>query len=246
MSPAIQAWKDVDPAVSIAPADYLDTALPGPGIVCRFWVAAKATDNGNGTWHYEYAVHNLNADRCAGAFSIPVDRNVTVSNIGFHGVFADSSEPFPNTAANPDNWVGTFANGAVTWACPEAYLPPNGDNGNALRWGTMYNFRFDANIAPSLNAAQATIGLYKPPTAANPATSATAPITVPGTPCGSADFNCDGDAGTDADIQAFFACLAGVCPAPPCTNNADFNGDGDVGTDADIEAFFRVLAGGPC
>jgi hypothetical protein len=64
--------------------------------------------------------------------------------------------------------------------------------------------------------------------------------------CGSADFNCDGDFGTDADIEAFFACLAGTCPAAPCTSSADFNHDGDVGTDADIEAFFRVLAGGTC
>jgi hypothetical protein len=64
--------------------------------------------------------------------------------------------------------------------------------------------------------------------------------------CGSADFNCDGDVGTDADIEAFFACIAGTCPQPPCMSSGDFNGDGDVGTDADIEAFFRVLAGGTC
>jgi len=71
-------------------------------------------------------------------------------------------------------------------------------------------------------------------------------ILSPGSTCGSADFDCDGDVGTDADIEAFFACLAGNCPAPPCTSTADFNGDGDVGTDMDIEAFFRVLAGGTC
>jgi hypothetical protein len=64
--------------------------------------------------------------------------------------------------------------------------------------------------------------------------------------CGTADFNCDGDVGTDADIESFFACLAGNCPAAPCANTADFNFDGDIGTDADIEAFFRVLAGGAC
>jgi hypothetical protein len=64
--------------------------------------------------------------------------------------------------------------------------------------------------------------------------------------CGSADFNCDGDVGTDADIEAFFACLAGACPSAPCTSTADFNADGDIGTDADIEAFFRVLGGGTC
>jgi hypothetical protein len=65
-------------------------------------------------------------------------------------------------------------------------------------------------------------------------------------PCGSADFDCDGDIGTDADIEAFFACLAGNCPSAPCASNADFNGDGDIGTDGDIEAFFRVLGGGTC
>ncbi len=61
---------------------------------------------------------------------------------------------------------------------------------------------------------------------------------------GHADFNHDGDLGTDADIAAFFACLAGNC----CTNcgSVDFNGDGDLGTDADIAAFFRILAGGGC
>lgn len=62
--------------------------------------------------------------------------------------------------------------------------------------------------------------------------------------CGSADFNHDGDMGTDADIEAYFSCLSGLC-CPMC-GSADFNADGDVGTDADIEAFFRVLGGQPC
>jgi hypothetical protein len=64
--------------------------------------------------------------------------------------------------------------------------------------------------------------------------------------CGSADFNCDGDAATDEDIEAFFACIAGACPPAPCRLTSDFNGDGDSATDLDIEAFFRVLAGGSC
>jgi hypothetical protein len=64
--------------------------------------------------------------------------------------------------------------------------------------------------------------------------------------CGTSDFNGDGDFGTDADIEAFFACLAGDC-CPTCyPGGSDFNADGDFGTDADIEAFFRVLSGGPC
>ncbi len=63
-------------------------------------------------------------------------------------------------------------------------------------------------------------------------------------PCGTADFDHDGATGTDADIEAFFSCLAGNC-CPTC-DSADFNNDGDTGTDLDIEAFFRVLAGGNC
>jgi|GEM_PF-1973657 hypothetical protein len=64
--------------------------------------------------------------------------------------------------------------------------------------------------------------------------------------CGTADFDGDGDSGTDADIEAFFACLAGSCCDTCYPGGADFNADGDSGTDADIESFFRVLAGGPC
>ena len=59
-----------------------------------------------------------------------------------------------------------------------------------------------------------------------------------------ADFDGDGDVGTDADIEAFFRCLAGTCCAT-CLS-IDFNGDGDMGTDFDIHAFFVALGGGGC
>jgi hypothetical protein len=74
------------------------------------------------------------------------------------------------------------------------------------------------------------------------ATAYTGPVVL--NVAGSADFNGDGEFGTDADVEAFFACLAGNCCA--LCWSADFDGNGDVGTDADIEAFFRVLAGGAC
>lgn len=64
--------------------------------------------------------------------------------------------------------------------------------------------------------------------------------------CGTADFDGDGDAGTDADIEAFFSCLSGNCCATCSSSGSDFNADGDAGTDADIESFFQVLAGGSC
>jgi hypothetical protein len=69
-------------------------------------------------------------------------------------------------------------------------------------------------------------------------------VTPGGIPCWSADFDGDGQAATDADIEAFFACIGGCC-CPLC-GLADFDSDGDAGTDADIETFFRILSGGPC
>jgi hypothetical protein len=75
---------------------------------------------------------------------------------------------------------------------------------------------------------------------------ATFTVGTTGPTCGTSDFNGDGDFGTDADIEAFFACLGGTC-CPTCfEGGSDFNGDGDFGTDQDIESFFRVLAGGNC
>jgi hypothetical protein len=78
-------------------------------------------------------------------------------------------------------------------------------------------------------------------------TSSPAVVTVTScTNCGTSDFNGDGYFGTDADIEAFFACLGGSCCAECYEGGSDFNADGDFGTDADIESFFRVLGGGPC
>ncbi|MBS0196922.1 MAG: hypothetical protein JSR77_09200 [Planctomycetes bacterium] len=225
MSPGIQAWKDADPTVSITTADYVDTSMGTPGIVARFWVAGKATDNHNGTWHYEYAVYNHNADRAGGGFSIPVLPGVGVSGVGFSGTFAHSGEPYPNTAANIDAWPAAASSGAVTWTTPEPYLPPNGANANALRWGTMYNFRFDADVAPVTG--NASIALFKPG-AISSVTAAGLP--VPGNPPCPADFNQDG--GIDgADVEAFFTSWE------LGDSSADFNHDGGV-DGADVEAFF--------
>ncbi|MFN0137483.1 MAG: dockerin type I domain-containing protein [Phycisphaerae bacterium] len=218
-SPAIRAWKDVDPSVSINVADYVDNSLPGPGIVCRFWVAAKATDNGDGTWHYEYAVFNLNSDRAGGGFIVPVSRGVTVSNIGFHGVFSHSGEPYPNTATNPANWIGAPSDNSVRWVTAESYLPPNGDNANALRWGTLYNFRFDADVAP--RSGDVSVVLFKPGDVQSAEATA---IVVPGIP-----GDVTGDGHVDLNDLALLLTAFGTCSSDAGFNAAaDVNGNGCV------------------
>jgi hypothetical protein len=151
--PAIAAWKDLDPGVTLAPAEYTDPNLPeGPPIVARFWVGAKASDNGDGTWHYEYAVHNLNSDRGAGSFSVPVSGQLSITNLGFHHPPSHSGEPYSNAP-----WDVAVTGDAVTFATTPYASDPNA---NAIRWGTLYNFRFDASTAPT--AGTAVLGLFKP------------------------------------------------------------------------------------
>ncbi len=227
--PAIKAWKDADPAVSLVAADYIDTSLGLPGIVARFWVAGRATSNGDGTWHYEYAVHNLNADRCAGGFSIPAGPGVTVSNVGFHGIFTHTGEPYPNSAANPAAWANTLAAYELTWAC--APYSGNGNTSNALRWGTMYNFRFDSNTPPTTG--NGSIALFKPGALGE---IAVAGIPVPGLPPCRADYNSDGSVDGD-DVITFFALW------DSSDILADITRDGGVDGDDVIDFFQRWDSG---
>jgi hypothetical protein len=249
-NPGIVVWRTVDSTVTQVTVDDDTMVNPGTGyrhpdgtpiagnfIRARFWVAAKATSIGGGLYRYEYAVYNHNHDRAAQAFALPVPAGAAVSDITFHAPQWHSGEPYSNTAWSSARVGDTIVFSTQTFA--------QNANANALRWGELFNFGFTTNVVPvSGNAA---LTLFKPSGAGQPAGLAVAGVPVPTTAhCGSADFDCDSDVGTDADIEAFFACLAGNCPAAPCTSNADFNGDGDVGTDADIEAFFRVLGGGTC
>lgn len=130
--PAIRAWKDTDPSVV-----ETDIRVPDEGLMI---VGAKVTDLGDGFWHYEYAVQNLNSYRSARAFSVPIDPTSKIRNVGFHDVPYHSSEPWMGT-----NWQAIVSNGFITWTTNDYTTNPAA---NALRWGTLYNFRFDANRPP--------------------------------------------------------------------------------------------------
>lgn len=151
----IRAWQDTDPTVT-----ETDIEVPNDGL---YIVSSKATDNGNGTWHYEYAVQNLNANRGISSFSIPIDPAATVSNIGFHDVDYHSGDGEGNVNRDGTDWPGVKSGGNVVWTMADV-----GANSNALLWGTMYNFRFDANRPPAGINPNATLTHWR---AGSPATS---------------------------------------------------------------------------
>ncbi len=169
---AIEAWKTADPSVTQTYAD-----VQGEG---RFIVSSRATDLGTGEWRYEYAVHNLTSHRSGRSFSVPVPAGATVSGIGFKDIDYHSGDPFAAT-----DWTSAVSNGAVTWTGGDYAVSANG---NALRFATLYNFWFTANVAPA--AADATIALFRPD-AAGPS-SVSAAVQGPAAPANPADLNDDG------------------------------------------------------
>lgn len=166
--PAIRAWNDADATVR-----ETDIQVPGEGL---FILAAKATDLGSGWWNYEYAVQNLNSHRSAQSFSIPFDPSATIQNIGFHDVHYHSGEPFSSV-----DWTATVNNGVITWTTQDF---ATNQNANALRWGTLYNFRFNINRQPQTSTA--TIGLFRPGTPGSVSGNTLGPILSP------ADCNSNG------------------------------------------------------
>jgi hypothetical protein len=192
--PAIDAWSAQDPDVVRADLD-----VPGDG---RFIVASKATDLGGGLWRYEYAVHNLNSRRAAGSFRVPLPDGAGPTTVGFHDVDYHSGEPFEGT-----DWTATVDAGSITWETDPSAVNPQA---NALRWGTLYNFRFDLDVPPI--DGEVALGLFLPGTPSE----ASAPARVP-LPCDS-DGTCDlGEAcrclddcpgeGPDADADLVGSCL---------------------------------------
>ena len=208
MTSMIEGWASMDPSVLLTTVD-----VPGTGSG-RVFVASKATDNGDGAWTYEYAVYNMNMDRAIGSVSVPAADGLVVSPIGFHDVSYHSGEPYDGT-----DWPGTHAAGAVTWATTDFATNPNA---NAVRWGTMYNYRFTSDAAPAAAPVNAILGLFKPAGVVDPDTVAAAVIGPGGAPCPS-DLNGDGvvNGGDISSILNTFGATGAGLPE-------DLNGDNVV------------------
>jgi hypothetical protein len=219
-SPAIQAWKDFggpggtpDPDVTITNVD-----VPGEG---RYVAGYKVTDLGGGTWHYEFAIQNINSDISGGSFEIPLQPGTVITNAGFHDVNYHSGEPYDNT-----DWTNTVTSTSIRWASPQTFA--QNPNSNALRWATLYNFRFDANAAPTTG--NATLGLFKPAEEQSVAFSSRVPGTPPPVAC-----PCDHQDDGTLNSQDFFDFLGDFFANLPA---ADFNIDGSVNS----QDFFDFLA----
>ena len=148
------------PAISEWTGAATTEIKPDPGNDGIAVIAYKVTNPSPGVWHYEYAIYNQNLDRAIQSFSVPVGSGVILSNIGFHappqhpGWAGDGTVGNAGFSSTP--WAQTLGAGAMTWNS-ETFA--QNQNANAIRWGTLYNFRFDADQPPQVTSA--TVDFFK-------------------------------------------------------------------------------------
>lgn len=135
---ALKAWTAAESGVTLN-----EIQVPGDGLVI---VGHKVTPIAGGLYHYEYAIQNLNNDRSIRGFSLPVGAGVTLTNVEFNDVDYHSGDGEASVTRDGTDWAFTNAGGTAGWATTQTFA--QNANGNALRWGTTYSFRFDANAAP--------------------------------------------------------------------------------------------------
>ncbi|MEP0848241.1 MAG: hypothetical protein HRF50_15630 [Phycisphaerae bacterium] len=212
---AMEGWRVADPQVYLSSLD-----VAGDG---RFRLAARATALGGGVWRYEYALRNATSERAAQAFFVAIFPGTQVATVGFHDVHYHSGDGVGGVDFSAEDWEATVTAGGVSWST-QSYSDDPG--ANALRWGTLYNFRFDADRPPVLG--EAAVTLFKPGT---PASAAIATI-VPGTCIG--DVDASGAVGL-ADLSTLlsaYGLAGGFSPS-------DLDGDGDVDL-ADLSELLSV------
>jgi len=153
---AIDRW--VDP--TNPPANSMNTEIAVNEGHAK--VAVKVTDNGDGTWRYDYAVMNFDYARATieGADAGPDPR--VVDNKGFDSFSvpaggAISATRFSNGMIDGTGmWTEANANGAITWTAPD---------GGTLDWGTMYSYSLTTSAPPV--AGNATLHVAKAGTPAS-------------------------------------------------------------------------------
>lgn len=217
MSPALDGWSGATQAL----------IEPAPGVDGRAWIAFLVTGPVEGIWHYEYAVYNMNLDRAIESLTVPTGC-AAISNVTFHAPRNAPGFPSDGTAGSAgysnDAWQFVAGSSSASWATEPVAVNPNA---NAIRWGTLYNFAFDADRPPT--AVAATIGLFK--------TGDTFAVAVAG-PGHAGDLNADGLVNAlDGDVLVNV--LLGFDPDPSHMQCADVNGDG-ANNGADIGAWVAV------
>jgi hypothetical protein len=147
-----------------------------------------------------------------GEFSMPILPNANLVEVGFHDVDYHSGEPFDGMDWPWSIDAGTTPN-TLIWKTDDHGVNPDA---NALRWDTLYNFRFETDMPP--RSGPATLGLFLPGTPEEMTTTTIIPRLC----------NENGTCDVGEDVCD---CLTDCTPSPTelvCTDGLDEDCDGDL------------------
>lgn len=151
--PGIFAWQSEEPAVKLTQVVVENDG--GPGYRGYFWVAARATYQGNCRWKYDYAVQNLNSHQACREFAVQIPQGTDTSSMYMSNVRYHSGEN-----ANPFHWWREATETQIRWF---ANMPGHANTQLIpLYWSTIYNFGFEADGPPTCEAT-ASLGLFRTP-----------------------------------------------------------------------------------
>ena len=216
---AIYAWQDHGNGVNQPDNSVTveEIIVPNEGLL---HVASKVTDLGDGTYRYDYAVHNQNSNMNIGSFSVPNPGDASdffFNDIDYHDG--------PDALISGDDWAPVEGGSDITWSTESFISNPNA---NAIRWGTMYSYSFVSSEAPEMG--EVSVGMWL-----NPSLQLTATVEVPG---GSCDADLTGDGNLDFfDISAFLNAFNAQDPI------ADFDNSGTWDF-FDVSAFLNAFNAG--
>jgi hypothetical protein len=101
----------------------------------HFYVGVNVTGPVGGLYHYEYAVHNIDNNRGGAALHIPVCSSAVISNLGFRDIDSNAL----------NDWTGARVGNEVVFSASAS---------NPLNWNQIFNFWFDATVAPAAGQVQ--------------------------------------------------------------------------------------------
>jgi len=133
--PAIFAWRDHGKGIGVPDPSVMITqgTIPGDGII---HVGSRATDLGTGSYRYDYAVHNQNAENAILSLVVPGAGFFDgVARTTFHDV--DYHDDVDGLLDSTDIQATTYSSINTYWR-----LQLIETLSNVIRWGTTYSYSF--------------------------------------------------------------------------------------------------------
>ncbi|MFT5051097.1 MAG: hypothetical protein ACI8QZ_002505, partial [Chlamydiales bacterium] len=141
--PAIFAWQDIDPDVTIEEVVVLNEGAIG--VHGYHFLGYNATQIDATHWRYEYAVTNFNSDRGMGAFEIPLGCDIAPDITDLYYYKADHHS---GDARNNLDWNVTIGPDTIRWEAAETFAQNEFANSNW--WDETITVGFTADMPPAM------------------------------------------------------------------------------------------------